>query len=158
MKVIIKRYKAAIAVLAVFVIGLTFGWILHPQPAEAGFDLGDLVGKAVKVGGIKLLIDEFDDDLDNAINSVFDNNDYSTDAATKVVAIISPLGNKHIGAAQVVGPQEAVERVNAVVQLETSFKDKLFRIDVLVPVESKDGTDFARVPGVGVSAVIDVKI
>ena len=54
--------------------------------------------------------------------------------------------------------QEAVEKVGAVALLETSFMDKLFRIKVMVPIEGKDATDIKRVPGVGVSAVIDIKI
>ena len=87
-----------------------------------------------------------------------ENNDASTNAYSKVVTIVSPIGNKHIGAAQVVGPKEAVEKVGAVAQLETSFKDKLFRVKVLIPIEGRDANDIKRVPGVGVSAVIDVKI
>jgi hypothetical protein len=51
-----------------------------------------------------------------------------------------------------------VNKVKAVVQLETSFMDKLFRIKAMVPADSQDPTSFHRVDGVGVSAIIDVKI
>jgi hypothetical protein len=52
-----------------------------------------------------------------------------------------------------------VEKVQAVGQLEISWNDKLFRIKGLIPIDSKNPTtSFSRVQGVGVSAVIDVKV
>jgi len=158
MKWLIQRYAVALIVMLAFVLGLALSMLLRPAPACASFDLGDLLGDVVKAGGVKVIVDEFDDELDDLIDQVMQNNDAATDAATKVVTIVSPIGNKHIGAAQVVGPQDAVDKVNAVAQVETSFADKLFRIKVLIPIESESGTDIKRVPGVGVSAVIDVKI
>ena len=101
---------------------------------------------------------EFGDELNDGINSLLDNNDASVDAATKVVPIISVLGNKHVGAAQVVGPQEAVDRVEAVAQLEQDFLNKLFRVRAMVPIEGDDVKELHRVKGVAVSAMIDVKL
>ena len=63
-----------------------------------------------------------------------------------------------VGAGAALGSKEAVAKVGAVAQLETSFMDKMFRIKVLVPIEGKDATKLKRVPGVGVSAVIDIKL
>jgi len=153
----IKRVRIHLAVAAAFVLGFMLASMLKPAPAAA-IDLGDLLGTAAKVGGVKLLVDKFGSDINDFINKLLDNNDASTNAATKVVTIISPLANKHIGAAQVVGPEDAVKKVGAVVQLETSFMDKLFRIKALIPIEGVDPSKIKRVPGVGVSAVIDVKI
>ena len=72
--------------------------------------------------------------------------------------MLSAIGGKHIGAAQVVGPKAAVETVDAVVQLETSFQDKLFRIKVMIPIEGGSVSDIDRVEGVGVSSIIDIKL
>jgi hypothetical protein len=133
--------------------------VLAAMPAVAGgFDLDDIVRKGVKIVGINALVERFDDDIDDAINNLMDNNRVGVGSATKVVVIVSAIGNKHIGAAQVVGPASAVNKVKAVIQLETSFNDKMFRIKALVPADSKDPTKFDRVEGVGVSAIVDVKI
>jgi len=49
--------------------------------------------------------------------------------------------------------------VKAVAQLEASMSGKTFRIKALIPVESKDVVkDLKRVGGVGVSAIIDVRL
>jgi hypothetical protein len=149
----------------VAVLMLTFGAgfasaeLTRPQPAQAGWlDLGDILGGALKIGGAKVLIDEFGDEIDDFINNFLNNKDASVNASTKVVPILSAIGGKHVGAAQIVGPEEAVESVDAVVQFETSFQDKLFRIKAIVPIEGTDVKNFDRVAGVGVSAVIDIKL
>lgn len=154
---ILKRYGFHLGILTAFVLGFAAACLLRPAPATAG-GLGDIFGTGIKIVGIDILVDKFGSKLNSFINQFMDNNDASTNSASKVVTIISPVGNKHIGAAQVVGSKSAVAKVGAVAQLETSFMDKLFRIKVLVPIEGKDATKIRRVPGVGVSAVIDVKI
>lgn len=149
--------RIGIAALA-FIAGAVVSAVLVAAPAQAKLDLDGLLGKAAKVVGIKMLVDQFGDQVNDVINKLLDSNDVATGATTKVVTIITPLGNKHIGAAQVVGPKDAVAKVGAVVQLETAFMDKTFRIKALVPIEGVDPSKLTRVPGVGVSAVIDVKI
>lgn len=141
-----------------FIAGAVLSAVAVAAPAQAKLDFDDLLGKAAKVVGIKMLVDQFGDQVNDVINKLLDSNDAATGATTKVVTIITPLGNKHIGAAQVVGPKDAVDKVGAVVQLETAFMDKTFRIKALVPIEGVDPSKLTRVPGVGVSAVIDVKI
>ncbi len=158
MRTLAIRYRVHVAFALVFVMGFMAAALVRPLPAQAGLDLGDLFEDVVKIGAVALAVDEFGDELDDLINKLLDNNDASTGAATKVVIIISPIGNKHIGAAQVTGPEEAVEKVKAVVQLETSFMDKMFRIRAMVPIEGDDPSNFSRVKGVAVSAVIDIKI
>ena len=155
---LMNRYRQQIGIFLAFLFGFTTAGVILPHQARAGFDLGDILEGAVKIGGVKLAIDEFGDDINKAINKVLDNNDASVDAATKVVPIISVIGNKHVGACQVVGPEEAVDRVEAVAQLETSFMDKMFRIKAMVPIEGEDANDLTRVKGVAVSAMIDIKL
>jgi len=153
-----QRIGYSLGFIAVFMLGFAVACLLRPQPVQAGFDFGDLVEGAVKIGGVKLAIDEYGDEINDAINKLLNNNDASVDASTKVVPIISVLGNKHIGAAQVVGPEEAVNKVGAVAQLEQSFMNKLFRLRALVPIEGDDVDNLHRVKGVAVSAMIDVKL
>jgi hypothetical protein len=156
----LKRYGVHLGIIAAFLLGFLAANLLRPAPAAAGGlgDLGDLLGKGVKIVGVKMAVDQFGGKLNSFINKFMDQNDVSTNSASKVVTIVSPIGNKHIGAAQVVGSKAAVAKVGAVAQLETSFMDKLFRIKVLVPIEGEDPSKLKRVPGVGVSTVIDVKI
>lgn len=154
----LKRSKWHLGIFAAFVLGFALANVVQPNSACAGIDVGDLLGDAIKIGGVKLAIDQYGEEINDGINSLLDNNDASVDAATKVVPIISVLGNKHIGAAQVVGPQEAVDRVDSVAQLEQDFLNKLFRVRAMVPIEGEDVKELHRVKGVAVSAMIDIKL
>ncbi len=124
----------------------------------SSFNLGSVLGGAIKVGGIGVLVSKYGDSINSAINSVMMKEGVGTNYATKVVPIVSIGNNGYIGAAQVIGDAEQVAKVEAVGQLEISWNDKLFRIKGLVPMDSKNPTSFSRVQGVGVSAVIDVRI
>lgn len=50
-----------------------------------------------------------------------------------------------------------MERVEAVAQIEASF-NSVARVKGLVPIDSKNPTSANRIQGVGVSAIIDLKI
>ena len=120
--------------------------------------LGSILGGVLKVGGIGFLVDKYGASINSTINSVMMKEGTGTDYATKVVPIIS-IGNRgHIGAAQVIGSAEQVAKVEAVGQLEIGWNDRLFRIKGLIPMDSKNPTKFSRVQGVGVSAIIDVRV
>lgn len=121
--------------------------------ASAAIKLGDVL----KVYGIGLLVDRFAEPLNKFINGVTGNHNVGTIASTKVVPIISFGGGTHIGAAQVTGPNELLEQVKAVVQIEADFNGRQFRIHALLPIDSKNPIGASRIEGVGVSAVIDVK-
>lgn len=126
--------------------------------SASAFDLGSVLGGVVKVGGIGVLVDKFSGQLNSAINSVMMKEGAGTNYATKVVPIVSIGNSGYIGAAQVIGDADQVEKVQAVGQLEVSWNDKLFRIKGLIPMDSKNPASFSRVQGVGVSAVIDVRV
>lgn len=119
------------------------------------------LGSIVKVAGIGLLVDQFGPQLNNFINTLMAQNNATPEFATKVVPILTVgvLGNSgYIGAAQVMGPQNLVDRVQAVVQVESGFNGNMFRVKGLIPIDSKVPVNFNRVSGVGVSAMIDVRI
>jgi hypothetical protein len=115
------------------------------------------LGDIVKVGGIAYLVDRYDSEIDTFITSALGEREAAAQGATKVVPIISLGGGGYIGAAQVVGNSEQVERVKAVVQLEGKFGS--FGAKVLVPTTTStpSGTP-DRVKGVGVSAVVEFEI
>ena len=116
------------------------------------------LGGVAKVGGISWLVSQYGEQLNSTINSVMMKEGAGTNYATKVVPIVSLGGRQYIGAAQVIGEAEQVEKVKAVGQLQITWNDSLFRINGLVPMDSVNPTSFSRVQGVDVSANIDVRI
>jgi hypothetical protein len=122
-------------------------------PVSQAFGLGDIL----KVGGIAILVDKFATPLNNFINGLMAKNGASGEFATKVVPIITLGTGGYVGAVQVTGPQHLVDETKAVIQIEADF-DRQFRIKALIPIDSKNPTNFNRVQGVGVSAMIDVRI
>ncbi|SHJ35062.1 hypothetical protein [Propionispora hippei] len=139
-----------------FVSGLLLICLLSVTavPVTQAFSLGDIL----KVGGISVLISKFADPLNNFINTLTFKHGAGSDFATKVVPILSLGNGGYLGAAQVIGSQELVDQTEAVIQMEGEFNGRQFRVKALIPVNAKSVTNFSRVNGVGVSAVIDVNI
>jgi hypothetical protein len=147
----IKKRFLAIALAGIF----TFGCMLATITSAKAINLGGFLAGA----GIVVLINNYAPQLNNTINKLTSNSGVETEGTTKVVPIISIGGGAYVGAAQVSGPEAQVQKVKAVAQLETGFSGKTFRIKALVPVESKDVIkNIKRIKGVGVSAIIDVRI
>jgi hypothetical protein len=118
-----------------------------------GIDLGDIL----KVGGVLFLVNQYDDQIDSFITSALGEREAAVRGATKVVPIISLGGGGYVGAAQVVGNPENVERVKVVVQVEGRFGSG--RAQILVPTTTdKVSGNPDRAKGVGVSAVIEFRI
>lgn len=121
--------------------------------------MGSILGDLLKVGGVSLVINQFGDQMNDALNKLTMNKGVGIEDRTKVVPILSIGKGSYIGAAQVSGPAHLVDRVKAVAQLETGFSGKTIRMKALVPIESeKVVQDLKRVSGVGVSAIIDIKL
>ncbi len=114
------------------------------------------LGSILKVGGVGLLVDRFGPQIDSFLNKILAQNNMSTIYTTKVVPILSIGSGGHVGAAQVTGPAEEIEKVQAVAQLEANFNSTI-RVKGLVPVDSMNPTSASRVQGVGVSAIIDLR-
>ncbi|MHB0912121.1 MAG: hypothetical protein ACYC2Y_01575 [Armatimonadota bacterium] len=136
--------------LAVMLAGLMA--VMLAVPATA-IDLGNLL----KGAGVVLLVNQFGDELNKFVNKLTTNKGVHVEDQTKVVPILSIGQGGYVGAAQVSGPAKNVKKVKAVAQIEAKMDS--FRIKALVPVESKDAVkNLKRVSGVGVSAIIDVKL
>ena len=146
-----KKIVAAMVAFSVATVGL-----VGVQQAQA-FNLGSLLGGVLKVGGVNFVIDKYADSINGFLNNLLKQNNLSTTYSTKVVPIVSLGGGAHIGAAQVTGPSSEVERVEAVAQIEASF-NSVARVKGLVPIDSKNPSTANRIHGVGISAIIDLKI
>ena len=120
--------------------------------ATRAIDLKDiLVG-----GGIAVAVSQFGDEINDFVNRISGTKGRAAEA-TKVVPIISAGKGVHIGAVQVTGPVASVNRVKAVAQVEGSFSRA--RVRVLIPVDTVNPVASpSRVQGVGVSALVDLRL
>lgn len=119
------------------------------------FNLGDIF----KVGGIAVIVEKFGPQINDAVNKLTANQNAGTTEATKVVPILSLGSGGYLGAAQVIGTKANVDKTKAVVQVEDNVLfGRSLRVKALVPVGSKTTSNIKRIYGVGVSAIIDVKI
>jgi hypothetical protein len=136
-------------VLAGFLVG-------QSVPAAAQF------GGVVRGGAIILLVDKFGGDIDRFINSVTGNRTTAPGESTRVVPIISVGQSTAAGAVQISGPKEQVDKVKAVAQIEGKKKIGTdVRVRAMIPVGSRDVKDInsiSRIKGVGVSALLDIKL
>lgn len=146
------KKKLLATVMAVSIATLSTGALVNTTQA---FSLN--LGSILKVGGVGILVDRFGGQINDFLNKILAQNNLSTTYTTKVVPIVSVGTNGYIGAAQVTGPASEVERVEAVAQLEASFNN-VARVKGLVPFDSKNPVNASRIQGVGVSAIIDLKI
>ncbi len=133
------------------------------QPPAASNPPNTLIA-IIKTIGIGAAVSAFAPAINNFINALLQNKGAAVQAQTKVVPIlsvtvgISSPGSAYVGAAQVSGPPAALAKVQAVAVLEADYQTA-FRVKALVPVDNlKPWEAFRRVPGVGVSAIIDLRI
>ena len=143
------KKKLIAAMLAVSIGTASFGAVL---PVEA---LG--LGGIIQGGAIGLVIDKYGSSINSFLNKLLNQKNLGTTYATKVVPIVSIGNGSRVGAAQVTGPTAEVEQVKAVAQVEGSFNN-IARVKGLVPVNSANPVGASRIQGVGVSAIIDLKI
>ena len=144
MKKIKSRWLALLAALMITIGGSAWA-----------FSLGDLIGV---IGG-GFVVSAIAGPINDFINTITLNRGAKVEGHTKVVPIVSIGSGTHIGAAQVAGPRgDAITSTKAVAQIEATFMDRL-RVKILVPIDSENPVQrFRRVQGVGVSAIIDVKL
>jgi hypothetical protein len=144
--------------------------IVRPQPQPpvqaqpAGIGGSNTIGAIVKTLGIGAAVKIFAVPLNNFINRLLLNRGAAVQAQTKVVPILSVSvglrtpGSAHVGAAQVSGPATVIGRVQAVALLEVDYQQDA-RVKAFVPVDNlQPWQAFKRVPGVGVSAIIELRI
>ncbi len=149
--------KKALALTLVLTVVITFGLTPAAQ-AVMGFDLMSIL----KLFGIGYVVKQFGPQINEAINTLAFSRKWETKDVTKVVPILSGElstsgSGAYIGAAQVSGPQEQVDKVQAVAQIEGDFH-KALRLKMLVPVDNLNPLEMSRVFGVGVSAIVDINL
>jgi hypothetical protein len=154
------RQRLAVALVAVFLAGSLVGGLAIQALAQ------NVIVQAIKLFGIGYVVKTYGSQINDAINTLMLNNKAQNRDKTKVVpilsvgvGIISNNPGSYIGAAQVQGPAAAVNRVQAVAQIEGSFLSAV-RIKGLVPIDSLNplAGNLHRVYGVGVTAIVDFQL
>ena len=141
-----KQIIAAVAVTAI--VSSTMGAVANAQ-----------LGSILKGGAIAIAIDKFGPQINSALNKLISTKGMQRNEVTKVVPILSAGNGGYAGAAQVVGPKVAVDKVKAVAQLEGEFNViGGVRLRALIPIQAKSISNMHSVPGVGVSGLIDFKL
>lgn len=118
------------------------------------------IGQIIKVVGVGAAVKQFGPQINSAINKLSKHKDTFA-STTKVVPILSVgVGTSSaIGAAQVTGPKNKVDKVQAVAQPAADLFGHEVRVRALIPVSSKDVVrDIKAVDGVGVSGIVDLKL
>lgn len=140
------------SILAAGVCVALLAGVLCIRPARA-IDTTDIL----KVGGVLLAVNQFGTQINHFINDLLSQRKAELAGRTKVVLIFSVGQGAYIGAAQVVGMPAAVDKVQTVVAAE----GVLGKLDgtLLVPISTKvPGSKLSKVSGVGVSAIVDIKL
>lgn len=117
------------------------------------------LGKILKGGAIAIAIDKFGPQINRGINKLTGDKNLSPGLATKVVPILSIGSGSYVGAVQVTGDELDLEKVKAVAQLEGRVNViGGVRLRALIPIAARSTSNIRRVPGVGVSALVDIKL
>ena len=117
------------------------------------------LGSVLKGGAVALAVDHFGPQINRGINALTGNKNVSAEQVTKVVPILSIGNGSYLGAVQVNGPQEQLDKVKAVAQLEGKVNViGGIRLRALIPIAARSVSNLHRVPGVGVSALVDIKL
>ena len=138
-------------------VGLTIGLCAGLFVGTAGAGILDTV---LKTGGAVAIADKFGPQIDKGINKLTgQKNLEEANAATKVVPVLSLGSGTYVGVVQVSGPPEAVDATKAVAQAEVKVPViGGIRARALIPVNARSINSIKRVNGVGVSALVDVKL
>ena len=115
-------------------------------------------GDMLKEKGMSLVLDHFSGKIDEYVN---ENAPLKIEKgfATKIVPVVTIGSKGYIGAAQVSGPKEQVDKCKAALTVEAQLASGAVRIQYLVPIDTNKPTSLDnvhRVQGVGVSARLDL--
>ena len=138
----------AVLLLSAFMLGLGTG----PQAVQA-LDLSGAFGALIKIFGIGYIVPRYGDKIDGVINDLLSQHQAEIEGKTKVVPILRVGSTTALGAAQVMGAAEQVDKVRAVAEVEWKPSHKL-RARGLIPISTEDTSSVRGVGGVGVSANI----
>jgi len=125
---------------------------------EKGMEKLDQWGSQLKEKGTELVLDHFAGTVNDYVN---EQAPLKVEAGyeTKIVPVVTIGSNGYIGAAQVSGPKEQVEKCKAALTVEGKLASGAVRIQYLIPIDVNHPVSLdqvRRVQGVGVTARLDL--
>jgi len=141
-----KRFLIIISMALCFFIG-------RASSTVYAWELSSLV----KGGVVSAAVYAMADTINSGINLITGKLGAENKQITKVVPIITLGDAARVGAVQVSGPEERVQECEAALLLDKSITENI-RAKIFIPVNSVSVTNVKRVQGVGVAAIIDIKI
>ncbi len=123
--------------------------------AALALNLGEALLKTVATG---VIVNAVAKPADHALNTLTANQNLPVGVSTRVVPVLSVGEKGYVGMAQVAGSSNLVSKTKSVVQVETSFLDKQYRIKLLMPMDDVNPIGVNRVRGIGVSALLDMAL
>jgi hypothetical protein len=112
----------------------------------------------LKTKGIALVLDYFPEKINEYVN---ENAPLAVEPgyATKIVPVVTVGSKGYIGAAQISGPKEQVDKCKAALTVEGRLASGTVRVQYLIPIDTNTPASLEtihRVQGVGVSARLDL--
>lgn len=126
-----------------------------PLSREGPYARGLGTGDVVKAGAVAVAVHAASRPLNDFVNTVTFNRGA---VATRVVPMATFGEKAYIGGGQVSGSTTTIGAVKALWQYEDLFDRGRFRVKVLVPTDGINPLKLRRVPGVGLTALIDTSI
>lgn len=125
---------------------------------EKGMEKLDQWGSQLKEKGTELVLDHFAGTVNDYVN---EQAPLKVEAGyeTKIVPVVTIGSKGYIGAAQVSGPKEQVEKCKAALTVEGKLASGAVRIQYLIPIDVNHPVSLDqvhRVQGVGVTARLDL--
>lgn len=115
-------------------------------------------GDLLKEKGVTLALDHFSGQINDYVN---EKAPFKVEQGyeTKIVPVVTIGSKGYVGAAQISGPKEQVEKCMAALTVEGRFASGAVRVQYLVPIDTNRPVSMDsihRVQGVGVSARLDL--
>lgn len=115
-------------------------------------------GDMLKEKGMSLVLDHFSEKIDDYVN---ENTPLKIESGytTKIVPVVTIGSKGYIGAAQISGPKEQVDKCKAALSVEGQLASGAVRVQYLIPIDARRPASLDnvhRVQGVGVTARLDL--
>lgn len=115
-------------------------------------------GDMLKEKGMSLALDHFSEKIDDYVN---ENTPLKIESSytTKIVPVVTIGSKGYIGAAQISGPKEQVDKCKAALSVEGQLASGAVRVQYLIPIDARRPASLDnvhRVQGVGVTARLDL--
>jgi hypothetical protein len=125
---------------------------------DKGIDKLNELSDMLKEKGMTLALDHFSGKINDYVN---ENAPFRIEQGyeTKVVPVVTVGSKGYIGAAQICGPKEQLEKCKAALTVEGKLASGTVRVQYLVPIDTLRPASLEnvhRVQGVGVSARLDL--